>query len=83
MDSSLGYKNKEIMKLYTEMVSRMISNQICKVNELKARLEVDRLIDCKIVSEDFKRCIVRKYTQRHFTQQKFNLLRDENEGYIQ
>lgn len=80
MDPTLGYKNKEIMNDYVNIVKRCERDRICKLSELKCRLEVDKLIACGFVGTDFSKCIIRKYTQRHYTQQKFNLIRDENEG---
>ena len=68
--------------MYSFFVRRIERERICKLNELKCRLEVDKLITCGLVGDDFRKCIIRKYTQRHYTQQKYNLIRDENEGYI-
>ena len=80
VDPAFGYKNPEIMKSYVTIVKRCERELLCKLSELKCRLEVDKLIACGFVGEDFSKCIIRKYTQRHYTQQKFNLIRDENEG---
>ena len=81
VDPAFGYKNPEIMKSYVTIVKRCERELLCKLSELKCRLEVDKLIACGFVGEDFSKCIIRKYTQRHYTQHKFNLIRDENEGY--
>lgn len=78
----MGYKNKDLLKLFGSLVRKLERERICKLSELKSRLEVDKLIACGLAGEDFRKCIIRKYTQRHYTQQKFNLIRDENEGYF-
>ena len=74
VDPAFGYKNPEIMKSYVTIVKRCERELLCKLSELKCRLEVDKLIACGFVGEDFSKCIIRKYTQRHYTQHKFNLI---------
>lgn len=44
-------------------------------------MEVSTLIKCGLVFDKFRSMIMRTNTQRYYAQKKFNLIRDENEGY--
>lgn len=81
IDPDLGYKNKDLMKSFGSLVRKLERERICKGSELKCRLELETLRECGLIEDNFRKGIIRKYTQRHYTQQKFNLIRDENEGY--
>ena len=62
------------------LVCSIRDKRICNESELKCRLDVNLLIACKLVAADFEKNIIRMKSHRFYAQQKFNLIRDENEG---
>lgn len=60
----------------------MLSERLISIEDLKLTLELDKLSTFQIPQwDDFSKRIKRINTQRYYTQQKFNLIREENEGY--
>ena len=63
------------------MVKRIVIDKVCPSSLLKERLEIDKLLSCGLITNAFFTHMKRLNTQRYYAQHKFNLIRDENEGY--
>ncbi len=66
------------------ILSQLIEKQIVSAVDCHIHLEAETLIACKITrldSDGFTRMASQANTQKHFSQHKFNLMREENEGF--
>jgi len=66
------------------LLSQLIEKQIVSAVDCHIHLEAETLIACKITrldSDGFTRMASQANTQKHFSQHKFNLMREENEGF--
>ena len=80
-DASLGCPDSTKGSSFITMVKRIVSDRICPIGILKERLEIDKLSACGFITDAFFTHMKRLNTQRYYAQHKFNLIRDENEGY--
>ena len=80
-DLSEGNGSEELTSRFTEFIKRIVKNAVCPIHLLDERMEVTMLAKCGLVNDNFQRVMNRTNTQRYYTQKKFNLIRDENEGY--
>ena len=80
-DTSLGCSDSTKASSFITMVKRIVSDRVCPVGILKERLEIDKLLSCGFITDAFFTHMKRLNTQRYYAQHKFNLIRDENEGY--
>lgn len=80
-DPSLGYGDASKLPLFVTMVKRIVVDKVCPSSLLKERLEIDKLLSCGLITNAFFTHMKRLNTQRYYAQHKFNLIRDENEGY--
>ena len=81
MDGKLGCSDSNKTKQYESIIRMVVSSHLCTIYELNCRLETDTMLQCGLITPDFTKLMVRTYTKRHYAQSKFNLLKDENEGY--
>lgn len=84
--SSTGVKSTESKRVYDAMKNILDSLTQKKVIDpwlLRSRLEADVLEACGLVNSEkgWTKKIVQRSTRIFYTQQKFNLLREESEGY--
>ena len=66
------------------IITQLLQKQIITVEDCFLILESDMMAACRITKLDeasFKRMASQANTQKHYTQIKFNLLREENEGF--
>ena len=81
MDPKLGCGDNQKLQEFVSVIRMVVSNRLCSVYELNCRLETDTMLSCGLITQDFTKMMIRTNTKRHYAQSKFNLLRDENEGY--
>ena len=70
-------------KQLTLLIQDLLRDKVLSGDLLKARLEPDMLQDVGLVKDrlDFHKKQVRMNTQQLYTQQKYNLFREQSEGY--
>ena len=81
VDGKLGCSDEQKPKQYESVIRMVVSSHLCTIYELNCRLETDTMLQSGLITADFTKLMIRTYTKRHYAQSKFNLLRDENEGY--
>lgn len=63
-------------------INSLLRERLVSIEDLKLSLELDKLNLFRLTQQDdFTKRIKRINTQRYYTQHKFNLIREENEGY--
>lgn len=77
----MGCSDEQKPKQYESVIRMVVSSHLCTIYELNCRLETDTMLQSGLITADFTKLMIRTYTKRHYAQSKFNLLRDENEGY--
>lgn len=73
----------EEWKIYGRFVLDLNGNDICSIQELSTRLEMNE-IEISGIQKDYKafeKKLIRINTKLYYTQNKYNLLREENEGF--
>ena len=66
------------------ILNQLLAKQIITLEDCHLILESDLMAGCRLTKLDevgFKRMASQANTQKHYTQIKFNLLREENEGF--
>lgn len=66
------------------ILSQLIAKQIISIEDCHLLLESDLMTSSRLTNlnaDGFKRMASQANTQKHYTQIKFNLLREENEGF--
>ena len=71
----------DTIQLFVKLTKGIVTKRICPRMLLEERMEVSTLIKCGLVYDKFRTTIMRTNTHRYYAQKKFNLIRDENEGY--
>lgn len=73
----------EEWKKYGNLVSDICNNDICSEKKLCTKLEINEIVGSKIEREytNLEKRLIRVNTRLYYTQNKYNLLREENEGF--
>eukprot|EP00966_Prymnesium_polylepis_P094223 2181111-Prymnesium_polylepis.1 len=76
-------KREGARKAFTRLVAASQRDGVVPADVLKVRLEAEVLQEAGLIesAQDFHKLQVRKNTKDFYTTQKYNLLREESEGY--
>ena len=78
-----GQDAEELWNMYEIVGKRIWKDGVCSAQSLKLRLEVNQLERFGMLKKDpYDRLLIKKNTRLMYTQQKFNLFREENEGWV-
>ena len=82
VDPKLGCSNPDLITRLGSIINILLRERLVSIEDLKLCLELDKLNLFRLTQQDdFTKRIKRINTQRYYTQHKFNLIREENEGY--
>ena len=81
--SSSSSSDQQEIKLFSSIVSFFLNKKVITCNHLLEKFEEQTLVQCGIVynSSVFKSQITRINTEMYYEQQKYNLFREESEGF--
>ena len=78
----LGCSDENLITRLCSAIKSLLRERLLSLESLKLSLEPDKLYLFQLAQpDDFSKRIKRINTQRYYTQHKFNLIREENEGY--